>query len=57
MVKLNTGENPNITIRYNIMHVPSFVFFKDGKEVDRIAGLVQRPQIKKKIDDLLTSYS
>ncbi len=53
VVKLNTTKNPDIAIRYNIMSVPSFVFFKDGKEIDRIVGLVQKPVLKKKIDDLL----
>ncbi len=53
VVKLNTAKNPEIAIRYNIMSVPSFMFFKDGKEIDRIVGLVQKPELKKKIDDLL----
>ncbi len=54
VVKINITENPDIAIRYNIMSVPSFMFFKDGKEIDRIVGLVQKPQLKKKIDDLLS---
>jgi len=53
VVKLNTSENPDLAFRYNIVHVPTFLFFKDGKEVDRIVGLVQRPQIKKRVDALL----
>ncbi len=53
VVKLNTTENPDIAVRYNVMSVPTFMFFKDGKEIDRITGLVQSRQLKEKIDALL----
>ena len=41
VAKLNVDENPVTPGQYGIMGIPTVLFFKDGKEVDRIVG-VQR---------------
>jgi len=53
VMKLNTDENPEVASRYKIMGIPSIIFFKNGKEADRIVGAVPKPQLKAKIDSLL----
>jgi thioredoxin 1 len=55
VAKLNTDENPDIASRYKIMGIPTIIFFKDGQKVDQIVGAVPKPQLKAKIDSLLTS--
>ena len=40
--KVNVDENPEISQRYNIMGIPHFIIFKDGKPVERIVGAVGR---------------
>jgi len=40
--KVNVDENPEISQRYNIMSIPNFIIFKDGKPVERILGAVGR---------------
>lgn len=40
--KLNVDENPEVSQRYNIMSIPHFIIFKDGKPVERIVGAVGR---------------
>lgn len=52
--KLNTDENPDVASRYKIMGIPTIMFFKDGEKVDQIVGAVPKPQLKGKIDSLLT---
>ncbi len=52
--KLNTDENPDIASRYKIMGIPTLMFFKDGEKVDQIVGAVPKPQLKAKIDQLLS---
>lgn len=36
--KVNTDEEPDITMRYSVMNLPTVIFFKDGKEIDRKVG-------------------
>ncbi|HUK56981.1 MAG TPA: thioredoxin [Nitrospiria bacterium] len=51
--KLNTDENPDVASRYQIMGIPTLLFFKDGKPVDKIVGAAAKKQFKDKIDSLL----
>jgi thioredoxin 1 len=53
-LKLNTDENPDIASKYNIMGIPTLMFFKDGRSVDSIVGAVPKQQLKSKIDSLLS---
>jgi thioredoxin 2 len=40
VVKLNTDEAPEISVRYGIQGIPLLVLIKDGAEVDRMVGAV-----------------
>ena len=51
--KLSTEESPEIAQQNNISSIPCLVVFKDGKEVDRIVGFSQTPQLKEKIEEVL----
>ncbi len=51
--KLNTDENPEVAGRYQIMGIPTLLFFKDGKPVDKIVGAVPKKQFQEKIEALL----
>ena len=53
VLKLNTDENPDVASRYQIMGIPTLLFFKDGKPVDKIVGAAAKKQFKDKIDTLL----
>jgi thioredoxin 1 len=53
VVKINIDQNQETPIRFNVMNIPTFLFFKDGKEVDRIIGAVPKKQLNKKIETLL----
>jgi thioredoxin 1 len=53
--KLNTDENPEIASKYKIMGIPTLMFFKNGEKVDQIVGAIPKPQLKAKIDQLLSS--
>jgi thioredoxin 1 len=55
VMKLNTDENPEIASRYKIMGIPTVIFFKDGNMLDQIVGVVQKQQLKAKIDSFLTA--
>jgi thioredoxin 1 len=53
IVKLNTDENPVTPTNYGIRSIPTLLFFKDGKVVDKLIGAVPKPNIKAKLDALL----
>lgn len=48
--KLNVDDNMRIASQYGIMAIPTLLFFKNGKEVDRIIGAVPKGQIEAKIN-------
>jgi thioredoxin 1 len=47
--KLNVDDNPNISSEYQVLSIPTFLLFKDGKIAGQIIGGVQ----KEKISDLI----
>lgn len=53
--KLNTDENPDLASRYQIMGIPTLMFFRDGKPVEKIVGAASKQQFKDKIESLLAA--
>ena len=53
--KLNTDDNQMTSGRLGIQGIPTLVFFRDGREVDRIVGLVSRDVLRKHIDSALAT--
>lgn len=43
--KLDVDEAQEIAQEYGIMSIPTLVFFKDGKEAERIRGVVSQMQL------------
>ncbi len=52
--KLNTDESPEIASQHQIMGIPSLLFFKEGKVIDKIVGAASKKQFKEKIDEILS---
>jgi thioredoxin 1 len=44
--KLNVDESPKVAQSHRIMAIPTLLFFKDGKVVDQIVGLVPKEEIE-----------
>lgn len=57
VLKLNTDENPEIAGRYQVMSIPTIMFFKDGKPVEKLIGARPKRQFKEMIDSLLAQHS
>lgn len=55
VAKLNTDENPEVASKYKIMGIPTVMFFKNGEKLDQVVGAVPKPQLKSKIDSLLSA--
>ena len=57
VMKLNTDEAPEVAGKYQIMSIPSILFFKDGEVVEKIVGARSKQQFKEIIDPLLFQSS
>ena len=57
VMKLNTDENPEIAGRYQIMSIPTILFFKNGQPVEKLVGARPKRQFKEIIDGLLAQTS
>jgi thioredoxin 1 len=51
--KVNVDDASNLAKEYEISSIPCIIFFKDGKEVDRVVGAVGEGILSEKISDYL----
>jgi len=45
VVKINADDSPELVQKYDISSLPSLVFLKNGKEVDRVVGFSSKDKI------------
>jgi len=53
VAKMDTDANPNTPTKLGIMGIPTLIFFKDGKEVDRLVGAYPKAEIVKRMNAVL----
>ena len=46
VVKVNVDEEPDISQEYNIRGIPTFIYFEDGKVVNKQIGMMTIEQLK-----------
>lgn len=49
-LKINVDESPGIAQNFQVQGIPTLIFFKDGKVIDRITGLLPEADLKAKLD-------
>ena len=52
VVKLDVDNNPQTAMKYGIRSIPSLLFFKDGRPVDQMVGVVPKRVLAEKLDTL-----
>ena len=53
IVKLDVDANNKTAGKYNIMSIPSLLFFKNGEVVDQVVGAIPKAQLSTRIDGVL----
>ena len=48
--KVDVDSNPNISMQFGIRNIPTILFFKDGKVVDKQVGSVPKAVLAGKLD-------
>ena len=51
--KMDVDNNNDVVAQFGIRNIPTVLFFKDGKLVDKQVGAAQKPAVVAKIDALL----
>ena len=51
--KCDVEENDDIAIEYRVSSIPTILFFKGGKLVDRLVGAVPKAKLEEKFEALL----
>ena len=47
LVKVNVDENPGLAARYGIRSIPTILFVKEGRVVDRVVGAVPKAVLQR----------
>jgi len=53
VAKCDVEENDDIAVEFGIRNIPTILFFKGGKVVDRLVGAVPKAQFVEKFEALL----
>ncbi len=51
--KLDVDDNPKTATQYGIMSIPTLIFFKNGKVTDQVVGVLNKAELKRKIEESL----
>lgn len=53
VVKINVDESQKTASQFGIMSIPTFVFIKNGKEVERKIGMQSKEKMEETVKELL----
>jgi len=51
--KCHVGDSPVAPAKYGIKSIPALIFFKEGKKVDQITGIVGKSKLEETINSIL----
>jgi len=51
--KLNIDDGQELAQKFQVMGIPTILFFKDGQLVDRTTGLISKEELEKKVNEQL----
>lgn len=51
--KVNIDENSELAEKFEVMSIPTLIFFKHGKEDERIVGAIPAERFEEKLNELI----
>jgi thioredoxin 1 len=55
IAKVDVDANQRTSMRFNVRSIPTLMFFKDGKHVDTVIGLVHKSALQERIEKHLAA--
>jgi thioredoxin 1 len=55
VVKLNTDDNQQTAVQYQIISIPTMILFRNGQEVHRVIGVRRRKELEAELEPSLTA--
>ncbi len=52
-VKVNSDEQPDVTVKYNLVGYPTILFFKGGELAEKLEGNISKFKLKERIGELV----
>ncbi len=56
VVKVDASQNRRLCLNLRVLSLPTYLIFKDGKEVERLVGEVTRERLKAFVSDFVKSH-
>jgi thioredoxin len=53
VVKLNTDENQDTSIKYNVLSIPTLIVFRNGQEAKRVTGAYPKRRLEAELEPAL----
>ncbi len=53
VVKMNTDDNQQTSIQYNVLSIPTLIVFKNGAEAKRVTGAYPKKRLEAEIEPAL----
>ena len=53
MVKMNVDENLDVPGQFNVVSIPTFILFKDGKAAASFIGVRSKAEVKQELDKVV----
>lgn len=47
--KVNVDDSSGLAQRFGVMSIPTLLFFRDGQQVDRVTGVLDKESLEKRI--------
>ena len=48
--KVNVDDERELATKFNVRSIPTLIFFKEGKEIDRVVGYIPKEEILVKLN-------
>ncbi len=52
VLKINTEEHTDLAVSFGIMSIPTLILFKDGKQVGKTVGFMNKEELERWINSL-----
>lgn len=53
--KLNVDDNNEIATEFSVMSIPTLIFFRNGKQINRIVGVLSKDKLINKVEEIINS--